>query len=132
MNKEIKEFSKKIILINLIILLVVLIVLLILGKYSYALGYCLGSITSYITYLMHVNNVKQIGDSIHHPKRNAFAAVSLRLAISATALLIAFFVKMIDIIATFIGLLVIKVVILIAGIILEVIKNKREGEVEEK
>ena len=132
MNKEIDEFNRKIVPINGVILLVVLIVLLILQKYTWLFGYLLGSVTSYITYLMHVNNVKKIDSDIHHPKRNAFGSSLLRLSISAIALLIAFFVEMIDIFATFIGLVVIKVVIMITGILIEVIKNKREGEGIEK
>jgi F0F1-type ATP synthase assembly protein I len=129
MNNEIKEFNKKILPINIIVLFIVLIVLLILQKYTWLLGYLLGSLTSYITYLMHVNNVKQIDGNIRHPQRNAFSKAILRLSISAIALLIALFVEMIDIIATFIGLLVIKVIILFTAIILEVIKSKKEVDV---
>lgn len=126
MNNEIKEFSKKILLINTIIAVVVTIVLLIIKKYSWALGILLGSIASDITFLMHVKNTERLGIDIKHPERNAFANSILRLVVSAVALLIAFFISWINIIATFIGMMIIKVVILIVSFTLD---TKKEGEV---
>ena len=130
MNNEIKEFSKKVIFLSIILSLITLIVLLIIRKNSLALGILLGSITSYITFLMHGNNIKRFGHDIKHPSKNAFAHSLLRLAISATALLIAFLLEWINIIATFIGLMIIKVVILIVSFLSDTKRIIKDGEVK--
>ena len=119
MKNDIKAFSKTIIFINLIILIVVSIVLLILGEYNWLLGYLLGSITSYITFLMHASSASTKTKA----KQIAFAA-GIRTLISAACLCIAFFVSFIDLIATFIGLLVIKVTILVFSFITNLKKDK--------
>ncbi len=62
-NQEIKLFSKKVIVVNLIILVLASIVLLILKKYSWLIGYILGSVTSYITYFMHVNHAVRFSEN---------------------------------------------------------------------
>lgn len=125
-NKETKTFSKLIILINVILLLVVSIFLLILQKYSWVIGYLIGTITSYITYLMHVNNVNKLGVNTKNPVRNSISSALLRLLISAVVLLVSVYVNWINLYATFIGLLVIKLTILVVGFIME-IKKPKEG-----
>lgn len=127
MNSEIEEFSKKVLLINTIISMILIIVLLITLKYSWALGILLGSTSATITFLMHVKNTKRLGIDIKHPTRNAFANSILRLSVSALALLIAFFIPWINIIATFIGLMIIKVVIFIVSFLIGN-REKKEGE----
>ena len=130
-NKEIKTFSKLILIVNGILLLVVFAVLLILQLYSWAIGYLLGSITSYITYLMHANNVNKIDANTKNPVRKSVASALLRLLISAAILFIALYVDFINLYATFIGLLVIKLTVFIVGFILE-IKKSKGGNVETK
>lgn len=125
-NKDTKTFSKLIILINVILLLVVSIFLLILQKYSWVIGYLIGTITSYITYLMHVNNVNKLGVNTKNPVRNSIGSALLRLLISAVVLLISVYVNWINLYATFIGLLVIKLTIVVVGFIME-IKKTKEG-----
>ena len=122
MNKEISEFNKKLIPINGIIFFVVLIVLLVLQKYTWVLGYLLGSVTSYITYFMHVNHAVRFSEN--SGVKQSVSSSMLRTLVSVIPLLIAFFVDFIDIFATFIGLLIIKFSIFIIGFCF---KNKKEG-----
>jgi F0F1-type ATP synthase assembly protein I len=127
MNDNLEKFKKTIIFITAIISVITAIILLICRKYSWSIGILLGSFVSIITFLMHVNNIDRFGSDIKHPERNAFANSILRLGISAIGLLIAFFISWIDIIATFIGLMIIKVVIFIVPFITT--KGiKKEGE----
>lgn len=128
-ENEIRAFSKLILTVNMIVLFVVSIVLLILKQYSWLIGYLFGSITSYITYLMHANNVSKLGLSSKHPVRSSVSSAILRLCISAVSLLIALYVSWINIYATFIGLLVIKLTVIIVSFILEINKSKG-GNVE--
>ena len=121
-NQEIKLFSKKVIVVNLIILVLASIVLLILNKYSWLIGYILGSVTSYITYFMHVNHAVRFSEN--SGVKQSVKASMLRTLVSVIPLLIAFFVDFIDIFATFIGLLIIKFSIFIIGFCF---KNKKEG-----
>lgn len=109
---NIKEFSKSILLINLIILTIVSIVLLIIGDYSWLIGYLLGSITSYITFLFHANSASK-----NTTTKQIVASAGLRTLLTALPLAICLFVSFINMFATFIGLLVIKVVILIFSFI---------------
>lgn len=127
MKNDIKAFSKTIIFVNLIILIVVSIVLLILGEYDWLLGYLLGSITSYITFLMHASSASTKTKT----KQIAFAA-GIRILISAASLCIAFFVSFIDLIATFVGLLVIKATILIVSFITNLKYRKGGNKVEDE
>ena len=128
MNNELEKFEKTIILISAIISFVTAIILLICSKYSWSSGIFLGSIVSIITFIMHVNNIDRFGNGMKHPERNAFANSISRLGISAIGLLIAFFISWIDIIATFIGLMIIKVVILIVPFIIGTKETQKDGE----
>ena len=121
-NQEIKLFSKKVIVVNLIILVLASIVLLILNQYSWLIGYILGSVTSYITYFMHVNHAVKFSEN--SGVKQSVSSSLLRTLVSAISLLIAFFVDFIDIFATFIALLIIKFSIFIMGFCF---KNKKEG-----
>ena len=129
-KNEIDEFNKHLFPINILIGIVVLIVLLILGKYDWALGYLLGSTFSYLIHFMHSQNAKNFASDSPRPKLSAFLSSSLRLLLSMICLFIAFLVPGIDLIATFIGLVVIKVVIFILSIVREIIdeKNRKVGE----
>ena len=109
---NIKSFSKNIIIINLIILVIVSLLLLILGEYSWLFGYLFGSITSYVTYLMHANSAAN-----NTSVKQAYFGAGLRILISAIPLAICLFVDFIEIIAAFIGLLVIKGTIVVYGFI---------------
>ena len=126
-DQEINKFSKTLLLVNVVILSIASLIFLMLGMYSWFIGYLLGSITSYITYLMHVNNIKKIGFGIKNPKKNAMVSYLSRLGVSAIALAIALFVKWIDIFATFIGLLIIKVTLFIVPFVVGINKNKEGG-----
>lgn len=126
-DQEINKFSKTLLLVNVVILAVASPVFLLLGMYSWCIGYLLGSITSYITFLMHVNNIKKLGFNIKNPKRNARVSYLSRLGMSAIPLAIALFIKWIDIFATFIGLLIIKVTLFIVPFVVGINKNKEGG-----
>ncbi len=133
-KNDFKPFVKTIILINTIIMIVCVMVLLILKKYSWAVGYCLGSIVSNITFIMHAFNVSKFGVKSLNPVKSSVSSTLLRTFISACALLIALFVDFIDIFATFIGLVVIKIVIIITTFIIfkEDGKKIEGGDVREK
>ena len=125
-NNEIKIFSKKVLTINLIILIVVSFALLLMQQYSWVIGYVLGSITSYITYLMHVNNVDKMCLNKKSPVKSSVASALLRFCISALCLAIGVFVEWVNIYATFIGLLVIKLTIYVLGFMTQ--KKVKEGK----
>ena len=116
-NNEIRSFVKTVILVNTIIMVIGIIVLLILQKYSWVIGYLLGSIVSNITFVMHSFNVSKFGVKSVNPVKSSVSSTLLRTLISAVALLIAFVVDFIDIFANFVGLLVIKIVIIITSLI---------------
>lgn len=124
---NIKSFSKTVIVINLAILVIVSLVLLILKLYDWLIGYVLGSITSYITFLMHANSANN-NSSVRH----IFIGAGIRILISAIPLAICLFVDFINIIAVFIGLVVIKLTILICGFITNVkyLKGGKKAEDE--
>lgn len=124
---NIKTFSKLILKINIGLICIALVVLLILQKYTHMAGLFLGGITSCVTFVMHVVNASKMGVSITNPVKNAIGNTLLRLLISAIAIVISLFVSWIDLIWTFIGLLVIKVVMIVTSIVLE-IKNRKGGE----
>ena len=128
-NKEIRTFSKLILIVNGILLTVVITILLVLKLYSWSIGYLFGSIISYITYLMHVNNVEKIDGNTKNPARKSVASALLRLLISAAILFVALYVEFINFYATFVGLLVIKFTVFIVGFIRE-IKKSKGGNVE--
>ena len=117
-KNDFKPFVKSIILINTIIMIICILVLLILQKYSWAIGYCLGAIVSNITFIMHAFNVSKFGVKSLNPVKSSVSSTLLRTCISACALLIALFVDFVDIFATFIGLVVIKIVIIVTTFII--------------
>jgi hypothetical protein len=83
---------------------------------------------------MHANHVNNLGSNGKHPFISAITSTGIRLLVSALALLLALFIDVFNIYATFIGLLTIKLIIFIVSIVLE--KNKKKniskgGEVEE-
>ena len=134
MNQEIKSFVKVTIFINLIVLGISSLVLLILSQYSLLFGYLLGSMVSNLTFIMHANHVNNLGSNGKHPFISAITSTGIRLLVSALALLLALFIDVFNIYATFIGLFTIKLIIFIVSIVLE--KNKKKniskgGEVEE-
>lgn len=129
-DNEIKLFRNKILLINVVILLVTIIMLLILRKYSWIIGYLLGSITSYITFSIHVNSVSKVGKTDKNERKRSIASALFRFLISAACLSIALFIGWINIIATFIGLLVIKLTIIVYGFITEIKKERKGGNTE--
>ena len=116
-NNQFKQFVKLVIFANTIIMLIGIIVLFILQKYSWATGYLLGSVVSNITFIMHAFNVSKFGVKAINPVKRSVASTLLRTFISALALLVALLVDFIDIIATFIGLVVIKIIIVITSLV---------------
>lgn len=129
-NNEIKFFSKIVLLVNGIILLISCIILLIMKKYSWLIGYLLGSVTSYITYLMHAHHADKFGFNSRSSTKKSIASALLRLVISAASLFIALYVSWIDLIATFIGLLVIRLTVLVVSLIIGIKKEKGGNVVE--
>ena len=123
-NKEIKRLVKSVLIVNFIIMLIGLVVLLLIQKYSWAFGYLLGSVTADITFIMHANNVSKVGITNTNPTKSSISSSIFRMLISALSLLVAFLVEGIDIYATFVGLVLIKVVIIIVSLIVEKKDNK--------
>ena len=132
-NNQFKQFVKLVIFANTIIMLVGIIVLFILQKYSWATGYLLGSVVSNITFIMHAFNVSKFGVKFINPIKSSVSSTLFRTLISAGALFIAFMVESIDIFATFVGLVVIKIVIIITSLIVFRNDNQKEegGDVGE-
>lgn len=130
-NQEIKNFSKIVIFVSVTIVVVTFAVFIILRMYSWALGFILGSLTSYITYLMHVNNVNNLSENTVSPRKHAIKSSLMRLLISAIPLALSLFFGWLNIFATFIGLLTNKIAIVIAAIIYGV-KDKKiiEGGID--
>lgn len=124
-NKEINRLVKSVIFVNSIIMLIGVVVLLILRKYSWTFGYLLGSVTADITFIMHANNVSKVGITNTNPTKSSISSSIFRMLISAMSLFIAFFIEGIDIYATFVGLVLIKVVIIIVSFVVEK-KNSKE------
>lgn len=118
-NNQIKILVKSVIVVNIVLLLVGSIVLFILGKYSWLIGYMLGSITADITFIMHANTVRKIGIVNTSAAKSSISSAVFRTLISAASLGIAFLLEWIDIFATFIGLVVIKLVIIIVSFVVE-------------
>ena len=127
-DKEMKRLVKKILLTNSIVMFIALVVLLILKKYSWVFGYLLGTITANLTFVMHAYNVSKVGNSYANPVKSSISSALFRTLISALSLLIAFLIEGIDIYATFIGLVAIKVVIIIVSLVSEKNKNKMKPE----
>ena len=126
-NNQMKRFVKLVVFANTIIMLLGIIVLLILQKYSWAIGYLLGSIVSSVTFIMHAYNVSKFGVKLINPIKSSVSSTFFRTLISSGALFIAFMVEFIDIFATFIGLVVIKIVIIITSLIIFRNDNQKEG-----
>lgn len=124
-NKEINRLVKSVIFVNSIIMLIGVVVLFILRKYSWTFGYLLGSVTADITFIMHANNVSKVGITNTNPTKSSISSSIFRMLISAISLLIAFLIEGIDIYATFVGLVLIKVVIIIVSFVVEK-KNSKE------
>lgn len=127
-DDDIKSFARLVLKINTGLLVVGLSILLLLGKYTHAIGLLLGMITSCITFLMHVANANKMGVSITKPVKNAIANTLLRLFVSSIAIAVALLVSWIDLIWTFIGLIVIKVVMIVTSFVVEIKKNRKGGE----
>ena len=127
-DKEMKRLVKKVLLTNSIVMLIALVVLLILKKYSWVFGYLLGTVTANLTFVMHAYNVSKVGNSYINPVKSSISSSVFRTLISALSLLIAFLIEGIDIYATFIGLVVIKVVIIIVSLVSEKNNNKMKPE----
>ena len=127
-DKEMKRLVKKVLLTNSVVMLIALVVLLILKKYSWVFGYLLGTITANLTFVMHAYNVSKVGNSYINPVKSSISSSVFRTLISALSLLIAFLIEGIDIYATFIGLVVIKVVIIIVSLVSEKNNNKMKPE----
>ncbi len=123
-NNDIKSFTKLILVVNVIILFVCSAVLLFLQKYSWLFGYFLGSVTSYITFLLHTNYVTSFGLDNRSSTKKSIASALLRLLLSAVSLFVALYVSFIDLIATFIGLVVLKFTLFVVSFILWI---KKEG-----
>ena len=116
-NNQMKKFVKLVIVINTLVMLLSITCLLILQKYSWTIGYLIGTVVSNVTFIMHAFNVSKFGVKAINPVKSSVASTLLRTFISALALLVALLVDFIDIIATFIGLVVIKIIIVITSLV---------------
>lgn len=115
-NQPINIFVRKVLIINAIVALIACLAFSIFQLYDWSLGYLLGFMTSCLTLIMHAHNVKKVGFSVNSPKKNAMFSTLLRLLVSALSLFIALIVSWIDILATFIGLIVIKIIVIVVSL----------------
>lgn len=115
--------------INWIICLIVTLILYFAVNESWGLGYLLGSLTSYLTFGLHMKSANDYGSKQANAYMHAFTNGGVRLLVSAAILMVAFFLNdEFNLIATFIGMMVIKVLLLIFSISREIIKNKKKNE----
>lgn len=113
--------------INWVICLIVTLILYFLVSHSWGLGYLLGSLTSYLTFGLHMKSVNDYGSKSANAYMHSFTNGGVRFLVSAAMLLIAFLLNdEFNLIATFIGMMVIKVLLLGFSIIRE-IRNKQKG-----
>ncbi len=113
--------------INWVICLIVTLVLYFVVSESWGLGYLLGSLTSYLTFGLHMKDANDYGSKSANAYMHAFTNGGVRLLISAAMLLIAFLLNdEFNLIATFIGMMVLKVLLLGFSIIREIINNKKQ------
>ena len=115
--------------INWLICLIVTLILYFVVNESWGLGYLLGSLTSYLTFGLHMKSVNDYGSKQANAYMHAFTNGGVRLLVSAAILMVAFFLNdEFNLIATFIGMMVIKVLLLIFSISRGIIKNKKRNE----
>ena len=113
--------------INWLICLIVTLILYFAVNESWGLGYLLGSLTSYLTFGLHMKSANDYGSKKANAYMHAFTNGGVRLLVSAAILMVAFFLNdEFNLIATFIGMMVIKVLLLIFSISREIIKNKKK------
>ena len=128
---ELKRFGLIFMPINWGICLIVTITLLLVFKddNSYALGYLLGSVTSYLTFGLHMKDVNDYGSEKANIIMKIFTNIFTRLAITAIVLVIAYFNNtMFRFVTTAIGILVIKLFLIIFGIFYAKMEHKKPIE----
>lgn len=132
MTNEIKKFGLIFMPINWVICITVTAILYFGFNKSWGLGYLLGSLTSYLTFGLHMKNANDYGSKGANAYMQAFTNSGVRFLISAAMLLIAFFLNdEFNLIATFIGMMVIKVLLFVFSIIREIIIKKKSKGGEE-
>lgn len=114
-KNEIYAFAKPFIILNIILSTIVVLILLFFD-YRYSLGYLLGAITSYITFIIHAYSINNLGED-NKAFIKSFGNAMFRFLISGLALLLAFFFNLFNIISTFAGLVVIKFLMIIYAFI---------------
>lgn len=115
--------------INWVICIIVTIILYYAVNPSWGLGYLLGSLTSYLTFGLHMKSANDYGSKGANLYMQAFTNTGVRILISALMLLVAFMLNdEFNLIATFIGMMVIRVLLLIFSIIRELVLKNKGGE----
>jgi len=125
---EVKKFGLIFMPINWVICAIVTIILFQLNE-SYGYGYLLGSITSYLTFGLHMKHSNDYGSEKANSYMQFFTNAGVRFIISAAMLFIAFYFNdLFNFICAAIGILVIKVLLIIFGIIYEIVNSKKKKE----
>ena len=119
MNDEIRRFAIVFMPINFGICLIVTLVLLLSFKdNSYAFGYLLGSLTSYLTFILHMRYVRDVGNEKPNILVRLLTNFGVRSLIWIAVLFIAYkFNNYFNLYTTGIGLVVINLFVFIFGIV---------------
>ena len=105
-TSEIKKFGLIFMPINWLICLIVTLILYFAVNESWGLGYLLGSLTSYLTFGLHMKSANDYGSKQANAYMHAFTNGGVRLLVSAAILMVAFFLNdEFNLIATFIGMI---------------------------
>lgn len=142
-GSEIKRFGLIFMPINWVICLIVTLILYFSLGSPYALGYLLGSVTSYLTFGLHMKDVNDYGSPKANIIMKIFTNFGTRMAITAVILAISYFNnEMFNFICCAIGICIIKLFLFIFGLIFfgrqakeekkKLMSKKEEGSVVEE
>lgn len=115
-----------------ICLIVTLILIFTLGR-SYGLGYLLGSVTSYLTFGLHMKDVNDYGSKNANIFMKIFTNFATRMVITGLILFISYkFNDSFNFICCAIGVCVIKFFLIIFGIIFFAKEKKKKEQIVEE
>ena len=135
---EIKKFGIVFTPINWVICLIVTLVLYLCVNKDWAFYYMLGSLTSFMTFALHMKEANDYGSEKANATMRLFTNVGVRITLSGLMLAIAYFLpgkNIACLLSAFIGMIVLKVVLVIFVIVTESInlaKNKKNELVVEE
>ncbi len=127
MFSDVKSFGLVFIPINWIVCIIVSIILYFTLGDEVAFGYALGSITSYLTFGLSMKNTSNLTANNSSFKKQVMTGSFVRILISAAMIAVAFYDERFNFIATIVGILVLKLLLIIfVGVRYTLFKDKEE------